>query len=383
MYIERRKDSETLPLITDWYSLGAAIGVKAQTLAWALKNRPEMQSKIRLGERTVYKSAPVLRFVQQRLNSLLVPIFDGLEDTSSAIAYRKGLVASDVVRETGHAKTLISFDVRHYFDSIGFEHLVNVLCQAGMAELGARLVARYGLVKRRGRESLQQGSPASPVLSNLVGHYLMDKPIKAWLALEYPGVNCTYLRYCDNVALFVHDEAPDDFAERYKSFVKELFAANGFKTHKWATVSDTHPVMHQKFLGMVLNAEARAELDIVDRLRAILFNCCRSGLYQGAKEFFTASGALVEKSFVSATAQKKFFMQHITGHLNYIARLNWRQGNMLHKLQKAAIYLDEKYSDSARETPLPPSVFAAVKRYRCHTETIDQYMDAVKKSCIA
>jgi hypothetical protein len=55
---------------------------------------------------------------------------------------------------------------------------------------GAKLVAGYCVVKRKikkkdGTETyintLQQGSPCSPIISNLVLNLILDEPIKAWI----------------------------------------------------------------------------------------------------------------------------------------------------------------------------------------------------------
>lgn len=369
-----------LETITDWYSLGAAIGVKTGTMAWVLKNRDQMQSKIRLGERTVFKSAPGLRFVQSRLCSLFEPIFDNLPDTSAAIAYRKGVTATDIVKNTEHAKALVSFDIRHYYDNITLKILRQCLVDAGMDKSGAMLAARYCVVRKGtrssapGRLTLQQGSPASPALSNIVGHFIMDEPIQKWIKAEYPDVKATFLRYCDNIALFVHNDAPEGFFTNYKEWVKKHMADNGFKTHKWATVSDSHPVLHQKFRGMVLNSEARAELGLVDRLRAILFNWCRHGLKDAAKEFFNQRG--IKPHYASMNLLNDKFASHMRGHVQYVKRLNEKQGLMLEKLYKGARLLDAE--SAGLPYRLTPQTFGAVKQYRDSNESLDDYLERIR-----
>lgn len=366
-----------LDTITDWYSLGAAIGVKTGTMAWVLKSRDSMQSKIRLGERIVFKSAPALRFVQSRLCSLFDTLFDKLPDNSAAIAYRKGITATEIVKNTKHAKALVSFDIRHYYDNITLKILRECLVDAGMDKSGAMLAARYCVVRKGtrrdgapGRLTLQQGSPASPVLSNIVGYFLMDMPIQNWIKTEFPDVQATFLRYCDNIALFVHNDAPEGFFAAYKEWVKKHMASKGFKTHKWATVSDSHPVLHQKFLGMVLNSEARAELDLVDRLRATLFNWCRNGLESAAKEFFNLRG--IEPQYASTRLLNDKFVQHMRGHVQYVKRLNAKQGLVLEKLYKAAQILNAE--TAGLPYILGQQMFAAVKRYRDNSESVEDYL---------
>jgi hypothetical protein len=389
MDISRIQGSETaLSCITDWYALGAAIGVKTNLMAWVLRERDEMQHRIKFGERIVFRSDPPLRHIQSRLITLFEPLFDAIPGTESIIAYRKGITATDVVRAVPHAKTFISFDIRHYYDNVTFQHIARCLEQLGLPYIGAKLAARYCVVQKGSRHTLQQGSPASPVLSNIVGHFAFDLPIKEWLKTEYPNLNITYLRYCDNIALFVHDEMPEGFSDRLKAFVKPKLAEQGFRTHKWATVADNHPVMHQKFLGMVINAEARAELDAVNRLRAILFNWCRNGLAAEARNFMLEHGVDTGHGFIDHGIMQEQFKRHLKGHIQYIRRLNRKQGLMLEKLYVAAEYLDAVRHDGnssrmvaeAANGVLMQQIFTNLKSYRDSRETVEQYMQRIKSA---
>ena len=374
MQVNRTTNESAVSRIYDWYTLGAAIGVKTNVMSYVLKSRDSMQKRIKLGERTVYKSEPLLRHVQSRLITLVEPLFDALPETESVLAYRKGITATEVVRKVPHAKTFISFDIRHYYDSVTLDHIAACLCKLGMGEAGAKLVARYCIVKNKKKSTLQQGSPVSPVLSNIVGHFYFDKPIKEWLRNNYPTLQVTYLRYCDNIALFVHDDMPEGFSDALKAYVKETLKADGFLTHKWATVADNHPVMHQKFLGMVINAEARAELDTVDRLRAILFNWCRTGLWNETKKFMSAYMEKDSHHFKKEQLLMQKFKQHLRGHVQYIKRLSRKQGMMLEKLYHAAEFLDTHLSMVRTSA----AVFAAVKSYRNHEESVQKYLNRLQ-----
>ncbi len=321
MKITRYKSKNTVQLIKDWNDLGAVLGVKTNVMSWVLTKRDSMQRKIKLGEREVYKSSGPLHFVQNRLISMLEPMFDSIENTDCVIAYRKGVAPTDVVKSVKHAKMLITADIRHYYDNIKISHIEYCLTELGMQPLGARLVARYCVVKKGNRHTLQQGSPASPVMSNIVGHFYFDKPIQEWLAEK--NIDCTYLRYCDNIALFIHSDPPDDFSEEFKKFVKtQVWVQGGFKTHKWNSIRDNNPVMHQKFLGIVVNAEARTELDSIDQLRATLFNCVRNGFYAEALKHLESKGVKVKNKLNAKDLYIENFKAYLRGHINYIARIS-------------------------------------------------------------
>lgn len=368
MQIKRMEKATAIELITDWHSLGAKLGIKAGLLSYVLKERNAMQTKIRLGERTVYKSATYLRHIQNRIMALLDEVYGTMPDTEVSLAYRKNLSAVEEIAKTRHATILVTFDIKKYYDHVTLKHIEDSLTNCGFDRLGARLIGRYCVVHRRGAQTLQQGSPASPVLSNIVGHFVFDQPIRQWLGKEYPELDCTYVRYCDNIALFVHTEPPQGFTDAFKAAVKTMLAANGFRTHKWNCISDRNPVKHQKFLGIVLNSQARAKLEIVDRLRAILFNWCCEGTRVTARRFANENGITptIEAIGLIATRLK----QHLSGHINYIARINKKQGEMLKKLYEAAVLLDNRDAHVRGNDEL----FSAIKMYRKHDEDRTVYI---------
>lgn len=375
-----RIDPGELCMIDNWTDLGAAIGVKANIMAYALRERDNLQKRIKLGERIVYRSERSLRFVQGRMTTWIEELFDSLDGTEAAIAYRKGLAPETVIKETAHAKLLIHFDIRHYYDNITLETLERSLVPLGFSTLGARLVGRYNCVRAHNRTTLQQGSPASPVLSNIVGHHVIDLPAEKWLAETFPEVSATYLRYCDNVALFVHsDDYPEYFYDAYREFMKRNLKDNGFRTHKWSGVRDNHPKKNQYFLGMVLNAEAKKERPYVSPIRAALFNWCRYGINDAAQMFMRFKGLDDDNIFIAGeelVARK--FKQTMLGKINYISRINEKQGLMLKKLYALANFLDSDPIGNMRRSNLVEQI----KKYRDPDESVDNYVDKVKK-CLA
>lgn len=358
--------------IENWYDLAAVLGLKTGTLSYALRERDKLQTKIRLGDRTVYKSGRALKVIQSRLTTLVEPLFDALPGNECALAYRTGVSATDRIREIPHARMLVTFDIRKYYDNVTLRHIEECLRGCGFRTLGARLVGRYCVVRREGRCTLQQGSPVSPAISNIVGHFYFDTPIRAWLGSKFPDVRATYVRYCDNIALFLHDGVPEGFTDKFKSFVRETFRSGGFRTHKWNCITDSNPVKNQKFLGVVLNAEARVELVVVDRLRAILFNWCLFGGQCTADRFMSEEGIQL-RDFMFDGMKVGKLRQIMRGHINYVKRINSKHGLWLDKLLGAALYLDEKGMPACANEEM----FRRVKKYKDCNESYDDFMAGI------
>ena len=372
VYISEESHENAVKHISNWYDLASVLGLKTYILSYALRERDKLQTRIRLGDRIVYKSGRALKVIQSRLTTLIEPLFDALPGNECALAYRQGVSATKVVGNVRHARMLITFDIKKYYDNVTLKHIEECLGMCGFQTLGARLVGRYCVVKKGNRSTLQQGSPVSPAISNIVGHFYFDTPIQQWLKSEYPGLDVTYIRYCDNIALFVHDDVPEGFTDRFKSFVKESLREGGFRTHKWNCIADSNPVKNQKFLGIVLNAQARVELSIVDRLRAILFNWCLFGGEQTAERFMSEEGIQLREFSIEGMKVTKL-RQVMRGHINYVKGVNEKHALWLEKLLGATEIIDKS---NARASDIP-ELFACLKKYKDMSESYDDYVARV------
>lgn len=372
VYISEESHENAVKHISNWYDLASVLGLKTYILSYALRERDKLQTRIRLGDRIVYKSGRALKVIQSRLTTLVEPLFDALPGNECALAYRQGVSATKVVGNVRHARVLITFDIKKYYDNVTLKHIEECLGMCGFQTLGARLVGRYCVVKKGNRSTLQQGSPVSPAISNIVGHFYFDTPIQQWLRSEYPDLDATYIRYCDNIALFVHDDVPEGFTDRFKSFVKESLREVGFRTHKWNCIADSNPVKNQKFLGIVLNAQARVELSIVDRLRAILFNWCLFGGEQTAERFMSEEGIQLREFSIEGMKVTKL-RQVMRGHINYVKGVNEKHALWLEKLLGATEIIDKS---NARASDIP-ELFACIKKYKDMSESYDEYVARV------
>ncbi|NVB82868.1 MAG: RNA-directed DNA polymerase [Kofleriaceae bacterium] len=125
------------------------------------------------------------------------------------------------------------------------------------------------LAKLRGAH-LPQGAPTSGALANLAA-YRLDVRVAALAA----AIGASYTRYADDLVL----SGPRALARAASSIVGRIgaiahdegFALN-FRKTRVMTASD-----RQRITGLVVNEKLAVTRDEVDRLRAILFNCARTG----------------------------------------------------------------------------------------------------------
>lgn len=358
----RAKGTAAFPVktIDNWTTLSAALALSLQHLAWVHHDRDKMQHEIRLGKRTVYKSDEPLLRVQQRIALIVAPTMKNLPmDVQEAIvAYRENLCPGDLLKElAGTAQRLISFDIRKFYDHIQLPHIEKALADAGFASKGGRVIGKYCVVRRGDVCTLQQGSPASPAISNLVGARYLDKPILKWLHEHYPDLQCRYMRYCDNVQLFLYEPEPEGFGDAYKEYVHTLLQNGGFKAHDWASISKNNPHRNMKFLGVVLNKVARLEKCKIDSMRAMAFNMCIDGWEKSQKKF----------------GRKTHIDKVMQGNIAYVRTVNEKHAMWLDKLFQASKALQRMNVNAQTRERLRNQIMG----YKNASETVQEYVDRI------
>lgn len=403
-YTEEVFDSP-LSLVHGWDELGALLKIKTKYLSWVggkdengNLRRNHMQHLVKVKGRSTYKSDTTLARIQTALN---IP-FDQIQDSfphEHLLAYRKGVNYKKELQKYHGRKYMVHCDIKGYFDNISMRKIVKTLCALGsMSEAGAKLIARYCIVRRRQSDhwvhTLQQGSPCSALLSNLVGYALYDRDILAWVARkqkEYPRASLEYVRYCDNLVLFVDGDAPLELIKEYRQYVHVVMSRSGFQTHKWSVTPKNHPFRNQRFLGVVLNVKARVDLERFQRIRAALFNACRTSVTEAANTYFSlypfraaefpTENVGEDRAVFAVTqhARDEQFLSIMRGHLAYIDSVSKEQGILLKKLFQACVFLRENPQGVSQRLSEP--VFLALKTYNRKVESVEVFLERLSSAC--
>lgn len=139
------------------------------------------------GKRTISAPRISLKIIQKWFSYHLSY---NLKFSENVFGFIPGRSAIDAANVHCGAKWVYNLDVEDYFPSISIQMVKNKLIDIGYTEYSSELISK--LVCRK--SFLVQGSPASPVLSNLVFMDLDD--IFTELAEKY---NLKYTRYADDI----------------------------------------------------------------------------------------------------------------------------------------------------------------------------------------
>lgn len=344
---------------------------KPHKISGAQKFKDDLQKRHGgMKKRKVFVSKGYLKYAQDRVvRSLLKNIFYDKFNTEHIISYKKGVDPHEVLKRECIGKDLmVKFDIKKYYDNITSNMIYNSLRKLGFNHSGAKMITKLCTVKINGRYTLQQGSSVSPLISNVVGHFYLDKPIMKYLDKvreKYPRLEVTYKRYCDNIGIWLDGPIPGNLLEPMKADIKEMIKP--FRTHDWYTISGDHPKMAQTFLGVTLNEHMKIPKFRYERVRALLFNAATKDTILEAAKYFQERG---EEVPLGLGEIKEKFLQRMRGFTTYVKKVNSKQGLELEKLISA---IDIVGGKPRMIDKLDDNVFWAIKQYGKKNESLETY----------
>lgn len=369
------------------------------------KRRSKYQTMVSLRQgrktRITYKSGAGLRGIQQKIRKYLSPYYDNLEYDKCIIGYREGLLLREELKKLEGFNCLIHMDIKKYYDNISMTNCVEALNAMGFNKKQADMLARMNMVYLSNKGNrLQQGSPAAPIIANFVGHHCFDKPIMDWIKNEikdpkYSDVKWRYVRYSDNLLLAISiDDINNskEFKDKYIGCVQKTCETHKFKVKPADIIPQNHPFRAQKFLGVILNKQARIDNEKFKKYRATLFNM----IILPQNDFFVCSknhSSAVYNNLLASVGSHTVWLpsilleavrQEVQGFISYLSAVSPKQATVLKNLLYAVntVNMSSKHIRKYGRTygEIFPEVFDAIKKYNVPEERYKEKIDSVFQS---
>lgn len=224
------------------------------------------------GKRAIAAPRKKLKILQQRLLSYLVAKIDPPKACVHGFVPGRNVVTNASKHSERNPRFILNVDLENFFPTITFYRVRGVFLKRpfnlsySVASMLAHLCCHNGV--------LAQGSPTSPILSNLVCRKL-DNDLSA-LARKYRAV---YTRYCDDITMSFVAKMADNLPANICSFngeavnigdeLKAVIAANGFALNdeKSRLSSSSH---RQEITGLTVNDFPNVRRQYIDSIRGAL-----------------------------------------------------------------------------------------------------------------
>ncbi len=270
------------------------------------------------------------RLIQQGIYQILSPIFEPAFSRSS-FGFRSGKSAQQAIiqakeYQTGGRKWVVDMDLAKFFDEVNHDKLMSKIAKKVKDKKLLLLIRRYlqagvmenGLV-RGSDKGTPQGSPLSPLLSNIV----LDA-----LDRELEERGHAFCRYADDCNVYVKSRrAGQRVFESITRFVEEKLKLKVNRDK--SAVARAH---QRKFLGYSFTWHEKPKIRVpkesVKRLREYLKTIFRKGNGRNLQKFITGDLNPILRGWINyfRLAEVKIFAEDIDGWVRRRLRLIlWKQ----------------------------------------------------------
>lgn len=297
-------------------------GVAGQYSSFKIKKRSG-------GARCIDAPHTALKLLQSRLSKILQIIYKEKKCVHGFVKNR-----SIITSALSHSRKRFVFrmDIKDFFPSIHFGRVLGLFqsspykCNRNIAILLAK-IACY-------QDKLPQGSPCSPVISNMICAH-MDSDITK-LAKEC-GV--FYTRYADDLTFSTRrKDFPEEIATKSGTvwepgaYIKDIFKKHGFEINHDKTSMRTR-TYRQMVTGLVVNDYPNIRRKILKQVRAMLHDWRVNGIDNAQKKHF-------EKFHIDngpkniSKKEEPSFVNIVRGKIEFIRYVKTQRIKMLNKADR-------------------------------------------------
>lgn len=290
------------------------------------------------GTRKILTPNKELKKIQSSLSDFLYDCIEEINLTRGikgnlSYGYQRGISTMNHAKVHSKKRFVFNIDLKDFFDSINFGRVRGFFIANNNFNLHPKVATILAQIACH-NNSLPQGSPCSPVISNLIGHIVDIK-----LAQLATSCGCSYSRYCDDITfstnkkIFPHKIAFFSGSNEYlpsKNLIS-IIERSGFEINlKKVRMSLFYS--QQNVTGLTVNKRVNTPRTYRDTVRALVHHLCFKGDFEFKKPFIKDKIARKQdEKDERAIRERK--LNSLQGMLNYIARIesDYRDNNLCSK----------------------------------------------------
>lgn len=368
------KKIEQLRLANSVSDLAALLNHDASSFAYLIYILPESQKyrtfpipKKSGGSRIISAPQPELRAVQRKLAKFLQDCLDELRKEEEEIRGERNVANASHgfqrersiitnAREHRRKQFVFNTDLEDFFPSINFGRVRGVFLKSKIFKLTPKVASAIAHIACY-QGKLPQGSPLSPVISNLVAHVLDVELIK--LARNS---SCRYTRYADdltfstNMKVFPRGIAKNTFLDRNKwragSDLEKVILNCGFRLNHTKSRMQYYRG-RQDVTGLVVNKKANVRADVYRAVRSQCHELFTKGEFYNSTKSSKSKKKKSISSIIRSVIDKIFYAQESPedGTDKEEGTLNQLHGK-LNFIYHVKSFSDERISTEKRDNPL-------------------------------
>ena len=246
------------------------------------------------GTRIINEPFPSLKEMQTWiLRHILTPASKS-HVSAVAKAYMPNVSLKENARFHRGQNKLLTIDLINFFGSIGFHQVYSIFRKLGYSKSVSALMSNLSILK----QSLPQGAPTSPMLSNLIFKYYDDK-----IFLFCTEREIRYTRYADDLAF-----SGDFNIGELMFFLKKLFKKTRFRINDKKTKVASQG-RRQEVTGVVVNKKLQVPSGYRKEIRQCVYFMIKFGVDKHVDNI----------KWNKSTMQ---YIYHLLGRVNFVLQIN-------------------------------------------------------------
>ncbi len=283
---------------TSLNDVAVMLGFKPKSVSYILYKLPAAQRytafqipKRSGGQRTINAPVDRLKVLQRKLADLLQDCLDEIntarkikDRTAHGFKRKRSIITN--ARQHRHRRWVFNIDLEDFFPSINFGRVRGFLIKNRDFALQPNVATVIAQIACHDN-SLPQGSPCSPVMSNLVAHLLDMRLVK--LA---GSAGCTYSRYADDLTFSTNkkefppeiatpsgDDGPEAHLWLPGGELRHVIERTGFRINAKKT-HFMYRTSRQEVTGLVVNEKINVRLEYRHNVRAMVNKLVTTGAFE-------------------------------------------------------------------------------------------------------
>ncbi len=264
-------------------------------------------------EFSIPKKSGAQRIIQapcDELKAIQTWIKENILDKFQVSEYAKGFVKGISIYDNAFPhvgkELVINIDIKDFFPSITYAQVFKVFYYIGYTREVSHLLTK---LCTNANDVLPQGSPASPVLSNLVSLKL-DKR----LSKLAESASCVYTRYADDITF-----SGDKKIKSLVPIISEIIIGEGYCINE-DKLRLQYSFQRQEVTGLIVNKKVSVPQKTIKEIDDAIYYCTKYGVNEHMKRIM---------------CNKSFYKEHLYGLAYFIHMIDKEKG------QKYLLKLDQ------------------------------------------
>ena len=273
------------------HDLAKIIGYKPKALAYIIYRLPEAIkyyqfsiSKQSGGYRIINAPSEKLKKLQKSITNLLTDCLTELDDlkkyTPFSHGFTKGRSIATNAKSHKNRNWVLNFDIHDFFGSINYGRVRGILIKDRNFQLDPKIATLIAQIACH-RNALPQGSPVSPILSNIV-----TRPLDVRLLSLAKKYGFTYSRYADDITFSSNKrDLPSKLASinengnwKLSSEISDLLVRSGFGVNHQKTRLQ-YDRNRQTVTGLIVNKRINVPREYRKTVRSMVHRLVTTGSF--------------------------------------------------------------------------------------------------------